>query len=299
MRTTFLTTLIVTFAALTSACASHVQSPQGYNASTTQTNTNERVQTENYFSMEPARLEKGHIFLRPAAEDEDKPLSKTNIFMRRTALDEDRPISKSHIFMRRTALDEEQTTPIEKPGIKPEKMHSKATASSVSPPPEATTKAEQDVQQAQTETIREPEQPDKLEQMQQPDAEKENLAHRRQKAPLGKPPARENRLSALPPHKWQEIRDARVNVHVQNSPFKKMIEDIIERIEPRVGPWEVQWKLTRENRDLLKERFSLNTETTFNKFINNVASYILNLRGIELNFELFETKRVLIVSDVF
>lgn len=112
-------------------------------------------------------------------------------------------------------------------------------------------------------------------------------------------PPRENRLSALPPHKWQDIKQARVNIHVENKPFQDLIEDVVDRVEPRVGPWRVQWKLTRENRDLLNERFSLNTETTFDRFISSVAAFVLNHRGLELNFELFERERVLVISDVF
>ena len=256
MRIAFFTILVICFAALVSACASHEQppeqSPQDFKASAKQINTKENVQTADYFSMEPARLEKGHIFLRRTASDETK------------------------------ASPEEK--PKEKPKTKPKAKEDNSTKKSETKNPEAG--KQPNVEKAgQREGQRE--------------GQKEKMTHRQQDLLLREPLQRKNRLDALPPHKWQDIRDARINVHVQNSPFKKMVEDIIERIEPRVGPWEVQWKLTRENRDLLKQHFSLNTETTFNKFINSVASYILNLRGIELNFELFEKKRVLIISDVF
>ena len=109
----------------------------------------------------------------------------------------------------------------------------------------------------------------------------------------------DNQMRALPPHKWQNIRKVRVQVHVQNKPFQRVIEDVLDRVEPRTGPWRLQWKITRENRDLLDERFSLNTETTFDRFVSSVAAFIQNYRGVELNFELFEKERVLVISDVF
>ena len=103
----------------------------------------------------------------------------------------------------------------------------------------------------------------------------------------------------LPPHQWQDIKDAKVFVHTQNKPFQALIEDVVNELQPRVGPWRVQWKITRENRDVLNERFSLNTETTFSRFVSSVAMFMLNYRGLELNFELFEKERVLVISDVF
>ncbi len=104
-------------------------------------------------------------------------------------------------------------------------------------------------------------------------------------------------IEFLPPHEWIDIRTARVAAHVENKPFKELIEDVMRDLMPYTGPWKLQWKVSYENLNLLDERFSLNTETTFSKFIADMSAFILNYSGLELTFEMFEKERVLIISD--
>ena len=183
-------------------------------------------------------------------------------------------LEKGHIFMRRTAeaLEEKEEVLAREPN---EDLPTKELAQEEQSPEKSEPQDETKSATADAETVR----------MQQ------DLL-------MDVMPA-ENFLKPLPPHKWQNIREAQVRVHAENRPFQGLIEDVVDELEPRVGPWRVQWKLTRENRDLLTERFSLNTETTFEQFISSVASFILNYRGLELNFSLFEKDRVLVISDVF
>ena len=170
-------------------------------------------QTADYFMMEPARLEKGHIFMRRTPEQAQKEEQTTRQTARQNNLDPETIRNQELLLM-------------EEGGIR-------------------------------------------------------TLA------------------ASLPPHMWQDLKKAKVRVHVENKPFQALIEDVVDELEPRVGPWRIQWKITRENRDVLDERFSLNTETTFDRFISSVAAFMLNYRGLELNFEQFEKERVLVISDVF
>ena len=39
--------------------------------------------------------------------------------------------------------------------------------------------------------------------------------------------------------------------------------------------------------DILQEKFSLDAETTFEEFVNYLASYMVNERGVKLSFSLF------------
>ena len=109
----------------------------------------------------------------------------------------------------------------------------------------------------------------------------------------------EQQIDFLPAHKWIELSEARVTVHVENKPFEDMMQDALREVLPYTGPWRLQWKISRENLDLLNERFSLNAETSFDKFLANVTNVMLNHRGIELNFRQFDKDRILVVSDQF
>lgn len=107
----------------------------------------------------------------------------------------------------------------------------------------------------------------------------------------------EQQVDYLPPHEWIELKDARLTVHVENKPFEDVMQDALRQVLPYTGPWRIQWKISRENLDVLTERFSLNAETSFGKFIANVADFMLNHRGLQLVFEEFEQDRILVVSD--
>ena len=109
----------------------------------------------------------------------------------------------------------------------------------------------------------------------------------------------EQQIDFLPPHEWIDLSKARLNVHVENKPFEDVVQDALREVMPYTGPWRLQWKISRENQDLLNERFSLNAETTFDKFIAHVSGFIMNHRGIDLVFEKFEKDRILVVSDQY
>lgn len=109
----------------------------------------------------------------------------------------------------------------------------------------------------------------------------------------------EQQIDFLPPTEWIELSDARVAIHVENKPFEDVIQDALRDVLPYTGPWRLQWKISRENQDILAERFSLNAETSFSKFIANVTNFMVNHRGIELVFEQFDKDRILVVSDQY
>lgn len=103
--------------------------------------------------------------------------------------------------------------------------------------------------------------------------------------------------TALPPHEWIDLADYKVSIHAENQPMQLMVENIIKEAEPFTGPWKVEWKLNSENVDILDERFSLNTETTFAEFSAYLSDFVLNYRGFALKFSLFKHDRVLVISE--
>lgn len=109
----------------------------------------------------------------------------------------------------------------------------------------------------------------------------------------------EQQIDFLPASEWIELSKARVAIHVENKPFEDVLQDTLREVLPYTGPWRLQWKISRENQDLLAERFSLNAETSFEKFVAHVTNFMMNHRGIELVFEQFDKDRILVVSDKY
>lgn len=101
----------------------------------------------------------------------------------------------------------------------------------------------------------------------------------------------------VPAYKWIPLKEARVTMDADNLPLQRLVQSAVDKVTPYTGPWEVKWKLSRENESLLDERFSLNTDTSFGKFVSYVAGFVMNYRGIQLDFELYDKDRVLLISD--
>ncbi|PPR08700.1 MAG: hypothetical protein CFH44_00796 [Proteobacteria bacterium] len=101
----------------------------------------------------------------------------------------------------------------------------------------------------------------------------------------------------LPPSQWVALEEAPLIVHVEDEKFEDLLLRSLNRASVHSGPWQLKWKLAKENENLLFTKFSLDAETTFGQFVNNVKAYILNYNGVQLQFRLFKEKRVLIVSD--
>lgn len=107
-------------------------------------------------------------------------------------------------------------------------------------------------------------------------------------AALGTPRHRQN---------WVNIRDYHLAIHVDNKTVENILKETIHRAAPFIGPWEIKWKISNKNKDILDERFSLDAETTFEDFVNYLAQYMFNTRGVYLNFKIFDAEHILVVSD--
>ena len=101
----------------------------------------------------------------------------------------------------------------------------------------------------------------------------------------------------LPPAEWVDLEDAPITLHVEDEKFEDLILRAINNAAIHSGPWNLKWKLKKENENLLYTKFSLDAETKFGQFINNVKAYVINYNGVRLYFRVFKEKRVLIVSD--
>lgn len=101
----------------------------------------------------------------------------------------------------------------------------------------------------------------------------------------------------LPPSEWTSLEDAEITIHVENQTLEGLILRALNHASVQSGPWQLKWKLKRENQDLLYTKFSLDAESSFGEFIDYVKGYIVNYNGVVLHFRIFKEKRILMVSD--
>jgi hypothetical protein len=99
------------------------------------------------------------------------------------------------------------------------------------------------------------------------------------------------------PTQWVDIKDVRVVLHADDRTMEELFNDLLVQVRPYTGPWQVQWRLKKDNLDILDEPFSLNTETTFGELVNYMADFMVNYRGIRLKFEMFNAERILVITD--
>lgn len=119
-------------------------------------------------------------------------------------------------------------------------------------------------------------------------------------APTWSPPAPTGKTSILsrrPREGLMDIRKYRVVVHDDNKPLETLMNEVVGRAEPFTGPWQVKWKISEANKDILAEKFSLDAETSFDDFVGYVAQYMVNERGVKLTFSLFDNERIIVISD--
>lgn len=96
---------------------------------------------------------------------------------------------------------------------------------------------------------------------------------------------------------WMDIRQYKVVVHEDDQTLESLLGKVLKHAEPFTGPWQVRWKVSEANRDVLQEKFSLDAETSFEEFVSYLAQYVVNDRGVKLSFSLFDNERIIVISD--
>jgi hypothetical protein len=96
---------------------------------------------------------------------------------------------------------------------------------------------------------------------------------------------------------WMDIRQYKVVVHQDNQTIGQMLNEVVAAAEPFAGPWQIKWRLSEDNKTIMNEKFSLDAETNFDEFLSYLSQYVMNDRGVKLSFSLFDTERVIVISD--
>lgn len=96
---------------------------------------------------------------------------------------------------------------------------------------------------------------------------------------------------------WMDIRQYKVVVHQDNQTLESLLAGVLKHAEPFTGPWQIRWKISDQNRDLMTEKFSLDAEAPFEEFVSYLAQYIVNDRGVKLSVSLFDNERIIVISD--
>jgi hypothetical protein len=100
-----------------------------------------------------------------------------------------------------------------------------------------------------------------------------------------------------PSGEWIPLKDYKVILHEDNVRLQNLVRNVLDRAAPYTGPWTLKWKLAPENADILNERFSLDAEVPFENFASYLQRYVLQDRGVDLQFKLFDAERILVISD--
>lgn len=96
---------------------------------------------------------------------------------------------------------------------------------------------------------------------------------------------------------WMDIRQYKVVVHQDDQTLETLLGNILKHAEPFTGPWQIRWKISDSNKDLMTEKFSLDAEAPFEEFVSYLAQYIVNDRGVKLSVSLFDSERIIVISD--
>jgi len=96
---------------------------------------------------------------------------------------------------------------------------------------------------------------------------------------------------------WMDIRQYKVVVHQDDQTLETLLGNILKHAEPFTGPWQIRWKISDTNKDLMTEKFSLDAEAPFEEFVSYLAQYIVNDRGVKLSVSLFDSERIIVISD--
>ena len=114
---------------------------------------------------------------------------------------------------------------------------------------------------------------------------------------VGEVPGLVARPAMAPASQWVPLADVQLVLHEQNQRLADLVNLALQKAQTYSGPWQVEWRLQKTNLDLMDEPLSLSAETTFGDFINRVADFVQNERGITLAFNLFNTERLLVITD--
>ncbi len=95
------------------------------------------------------------------------------------------------------------------------------------------------------------------------------------------------------------LDDVRLVLDVNDAKLKDVVTDVVRQAAQFTGPWQVKWRLSPDNTDLMDERVNLTAEAPFGEFFAMLAERVKNMTGIQLHFTVFSSARVILVSDTY
>lgn len=95
------------------------------------------------------------------------------------------------------------------------------------------------------------------------------------------------------------LEDAPVALDVENRTLKDVLDVIMNQARPHTGMWDVKWRLSAENKYLMKEQVNLTAETNFGEFVEFLVDRINNMTGVKLFVTVFNQSRIIVISDTY
>lgn len=95
------------------------------------------------------------------------------------------------------------------------------------------------------------------------------------------------------------LGDIQLAVDMNNKSLREIIDEIVMQASQHTGDWQVKWRLRKEHDFLLDEKVNLTAESSFREFVDHLVDRVANMTGIRLFVTIFDTSRVIIISDTY
>lgn len=103
----------------------------------------------------------------------------------------------------------------------------------------------------------------------------------------------------LKPDNYLPLGEVKIRIAFENMTIEDIMQEVLNDVTKKAGPWAVRWRLQEENRGLVDRRVDINAESSFDAFLSNLTAKINNLTGTRLFIKVFEASRMIIIADSF
>jgi hypothetical protein len=131
----------------------------------------------------------------------------------------------------------------------------------------------------------------------------------KQAGPVAPPVIKDFDVSVLPargPHyaagrraDETDLERLKLVVSLENVRLEDALAKVFEKVAEKTGPWDVKWRLKKENQSIMDQHVNLVAESDFGNFVAYLTERVKNMTGVQLFVTVFDGARVVVVSDTY
>jgi hypothetical protein len=96
-----------------------------------------------------------------------------------------------------------------------------------------------------------------------------------------------------------DLEKLKLVVSLENVRLEDALAKVFEKVAEKTGPWDVKWRLKRENQAIMEQHVNLVAESSFGDFVAYLTDRVKNMTGVQLFVTVFDGARVVVVSDTY